>query len=338
MPTDHNTHENQKHSLFPPDDEARKVLQDTYLSPHTSPGRCQQIFNLKRQALAPNSIRTYNYALSKIRSLPITTPGEAMNNLLDLQGLSQRCIALTLTAITRWHHERNLPPPPLTHPHVCDLIKALNKTGNNRTLKAAPFVDRSILMNMLRYWTSHSTAVNTFTNIRNAAFFTIQLWGMTRFSEVANLKPENVVNHDNHITVTIAKSKTDQVARGTQVIIPRESREGIPLAKIITRLKHLTPHDTYLLPSISYEGRVNHNIPISNTAWNLALRKAYQLVAPCPTHPPSSHSLRKSAARLLTDNGISPDIIHEIGRWKSDAHFVYTSPSDSKRLDVIADI
>eukprot|EP00921_Rhytidocystis_pertsovi_P020022 GHVQ01031770.1.p1 GENE.GHVQ01031770.1~~GHVQ01031770.1.p1 ORF type:complete len:171 (-),score=13.49 GHVQ01031770.1:4-516(-) len=170
-------------------------------------------------------------------------------------------------------------------------------------------------MNMLRYWTSHSTAVNTFTNIRNAAFFTIQLWGMTRFSEVAN-----------------------QVARGTQVIIPRESREGIPLAKIITRLKHLTPHDTYLLPSISYEGRVNHNIPISNTAWNLALRKAYQLVAPCPTHPPSSHSLRKSAARLLTDNGISPDIIHEIGRWKSDAHFVYTSPSDSKRLDVIADI
>eukprot|EP00921_Rhytidocystis_pertsovi_P020014 GHVQ01031760.1.p1 GENE.GHVQ01031760.1~~GHVQ01031760.1.p1 ORF type:complete len:147 (-),score=7.18 GHVQ01031760.1:4-444(-) len=146
-----------------------------------------------------------------------------MNNLLGLQGLSQRRIALTLTAITRWHHERNLPPPPLTHPHVCDLIKA----------------------------------------IRNAAFFTIQLWGMTRFS--------------------------------------RESREGIPLAKITTRLKH-------------------------------------QLVAPCPTQPPSSHSLRKSAARLLTDNGISPDIIHEIGRWKSDAHFVYTSPSDSKRLDVIADI
>eukprot|EP00921_Rhytidocystis_pertsovi_P024415 GHVQ01039240.1.p1 GENE.GHVQ01039240.1~~GHVQ01039240.1.p1 ORF type:complete len:214 (+),score=19.30 GHVQ01039240.1:2890-3531(+) len=204
--------------------------------------RSREIVKLRHHALAKNSVRAYNQALAKIQTLPIKTPGEAMDALLDLKGLPHKHLTLTIAAVARWHKERHLPPPPFQHPYVTDLIKAQ----------------------------------------RNAAFFVLQLWGMARFSEIANLKP---------------------------------------LADIVLQAKSQTAKGNHIFPSIAPNKDIDRKCHITNAAWNFALRRAHNNIAPLTKRPLSSHSLRKSAARIPRQ---SPPVSYISFCTQHDAFFTQT--------------
>eukprot|EP00921_Rhytidocystis_pertsovi_P024425 GHVQ01039253.1.p1 GENE.GHVQ01039253.1~~GHVQ01039253.1.p1 ORF type:complete len:293 (+),score=20.45 GHVQ01039253.1:2890-3768(+) len=283
--------------------------------------RSREIVKLRHHALAKNSVRAYNQALAKIQTLPIKTPGEAMDALLDLKGLPHKHLTLTIAAVARWHKERHLPPPPFQHPYVTDLIKALRKTGDNRASRGAEFVHRDTLMQILSYWLRRSRGAEAFTNQRNAAFFVLQLWGMARFSEIANLKPEDLKFHRTHMAVTIRQSKTDQLGTGVELLIPNKSRDGIPLADIVLQAKSQTAKGNHIFPSIAPNKDIDRKCHITNAAWNFALRRAHNNIAPLTKRPLSSHSLRKSAARIPRQ---SPPVSYISFCTQHDAFFTQT--------------
>ena len=73
---------------------------------------------------------------------------------------------------------------------------------------------------------------DTLANLRLAAVCLISFAGFLRFDEVANIRPCDLAFDEDHSTIQIPRSKTDQMRQGNEVIIARTGIDTCPVAML----------------------------------------------------------------------------------------------------------
>lgn len=71
------------------------------------------------------------------------------------------------------------------------------------------------------------TSEETLRSTRDRALLLLGFAGSFRRSELAGLDLEDLTMHDDRVNVNLARSKTDQLGRGRELVIPRAKRAGV---------------------------------------------------------------------------------------------------------------
>jgi integrase len=181
---------------------------------------------------------------------------------------------------------------------------------------------------------------------RDAAWLVVGFFGFLRRSELIALRISDVAVTPSHITITIRRSKTDQVGAGAQVCLAHTSGSGIaiagPIRTLLAILQKQGAHPSSpLFPSWDYHNLCLTHAPLTNgQALAKRLRSfLIELKARFPelrVNPESygMHSLRRGGVVAAWGAGIDLEKIKAHGRWKSDAVRTYLTASLPIKLSV----
>ena len=126
------------------------------------------------------------------------------------------------------------------------------------------------------------------------------------------IRLQDITMFPDRVEVCVPSSKTDQLGRGTTVVIPSQRDINVCPVK---KLKE------YLLVRGSYSGPLFchfDKIPLSRYQFNAALKKALAYLN-IPAQGYKNHSFRIGMATALCADGRSDEEIKRMGRWKSSA-------------------
>lgn len=167
--------------------------------------------------------------------------------------------------------------------------------------------------------------------LRNLVMFILAVSGFLRSSELC----------EGYITISIEKSKTDQLREGRSVVIAESSSITCPcsLLKLYMHKAQIPENsDEYLFRAISASGNHKHlisvNKPICYSTYRQSFKKSFANIVP-DISKYSTHSARSGGATLAASSGISERNLQRHGRWVSvTAKNVYVKDSLSSRLEV----
>ena len=75
---------------------------------------------------------------------------------------------------------------------------------------------------------------NTLTSLHLAAICLISFAGFLRFNKLANIQPCDLQIREDHLTIQIPHSKTDQLHQRNEVVVARTGLETCPVAMLVT--------------------------------------------------------------------------------------------------------
>lgn len=319
--------------MFPEPQAAAQTLRDRLKPPAATTNKewCNAV-TLAQSCLAKNSVRAYQGALSRFSALPWETPGQALLEVAKLRGKPPGQVDLAMAAARKWHQARAIPISNFDHPMVDNMISAVKREGRNPE-KGAIFLKKRDIHGILR----HFIADGSLAARRNATLLIMQYWGDRRFGDVRYLTKKDIrAGPEGSLLCTTWSGKTDQQHKGISFAIPARSSSGLHMVDIIREYTAHLPHGSSLLfPSGRGRNKFDYQNPISLKAWNEALRKAQHAIGIPPPHG-TSHSIRKTATRVLGQAGVQEETVFHIGGWRSDAHRVYTAPSTEDKLHAVA--
>ena len=144
----------------------------------------------------------------------------------------------------------------------------------------------------------------------------IEFFGLLRFSEVANLRFEDISWTSIGFDISIKRSKTDQHARGTFVSISRNSDPLLcPVSLTLLCFKRLNIQHGFLLPS--FKGKQpNFDKPLLYSSALQDLRKALKLVG-IDLSGFGDHSGRRGGTTVAAASGASIDELMLQGCWRT---------------------
>jgi integrase len=182
-------------------------------------------------------------------------------------------------------------------------------------------------------------------NVRLCAMLLLGYAGFLRYSEIANLKMENIKFFPSDIVVNIVSGKTNVYRRGNNVVIAKTNGKACPvswLLKYISLAELRYESEDFIFRAIRYfksknvHKLINVNRPLSYT-------RARELLINCLTvlGLDSSkfclHSLRSGGTIAAAANNISDGLIKKHGRWETDfSKDGYIQDTISNQLSVSA--
>lgn len=167
--------------------------------------------------------------------------------LADEQSVST--IQVKLAAISAAHRLANLPDP--TEAEAVRSVMA----GIRRERGRPPHKKDAITLDMLRSMLEHTP--DTLTGTRDRAILVLGFGGMFRRSEIAALRLEDVTISGSHMTIQIARSKTDQEGRGKLKHFPLLRDEDLcPLRAVQAWLTQAGLQEGYLFRPIDRWGKL----------------------------------------------------------------------------------
>ena len=156
---------------------------------------------------------------------------------------------------------------------------------------------------------------------RTVARMCLAYYAGCRWSDATNLRISHLAFDREGVTVTIPKSKTDQLAKGAQVFIKYADHPACPvilLQDYIAKLRY-GERDGYLQPRINTSKGVQHGIWNTTVSYSTALNDLKIFLASLGLDPSrfGEHSGRHGGATAASDAGVDwPDLMLH-GRWKS---------------------
>lgn len=239
---------------------------------------------------------------------------------LATRGLSPASISQALSAVRTAHRQKGFKEQPDLEGPLA-VLKGHRKNWANaggRTKKAAP-----VLVGPLRDMTD-TCSRDTLTGIRDRAVLTLGWFMMARRSELAALMWADVIENPNGMTVYIAKSKTDKLAKGVEVAIPRNIDPKIDaVAAVRDWRRALTAAGitgAYLFRSIDRHGNVRDKLGAS--AVGRIVMKAVNAAGLPNADMYSAHGLRAGAATQAYVERKPLSAITQQGRWADNSPVV----------------
>ena len=268
----------------------------------------------------------------------VVFPVEATNLALYLQHLgesksSKSAVEEAVHGLS-WAHTMAGIPTPTCSPFVQATLEGLKRTLSKPVCKKSPFT-----IEMLQAIVCDVRKDDTLANLRLAAVCLISFAGFLRFDEVANIRPCDLAFDEDHLTIQIPRSKTDQMRQGNEVIIARTGTDTCPVAmlesymqrgrvQLCSDLKLFRP----IVGGKSEKLRNTGGISYSNMR-ELLKKKLEQLGFPAADF--SLHSLRVGGATAAAAAGVPDRVFKKHGRWKSEsAKDGYVEDSFHERLSV----
>ena len=233
-----------------------------------------------------------------------------------------------------WAHSLSGLPSPTKAPFVQVVQEGLKRSFARPVKKKEPFT-----VEMLRAIATDATEANSLADIRLAAACLLAFAGFLRYDEVSNIRPCDVKFDADHISISIPRSKSDQLCQGDQVVIARLKSVTCPVAMLErymcvakipaeSKLFLFRPIVAGRIPRLRDSGK------LSRTRLTELLREKLTLLG-YPAVEFSPHSLRAGGATAAADAGVPDRIFKRHGHWKSEtAKDGYVKDSLEKRLSV----
>ena len=235
---------------------------------------------------------------------------------IDCTAFSDPRLERTLQGIKRDHNEpARRTRTPLTRPHLLSLLNHLRIHDYNDTVMRAAF----------------TLAFAGFLRIGEFTYRALDLqmgpafpnWFLTKSSI-------RLIQHDEHIELTLPASKTDPFRQGIQLIIAGSHDEACP----VRAMKQLLAMDTHCQETapLFCVGR-REQLPFTRQH---VVEKLQELgtTAGLGQATWNGHSFRRGAATWAAEVGISESQIQTLGRWRSDAYKAYIKYSQEERISL----
>ena len=279
-------------------------------------------------SLAPNTERAYDRAFKEwesyatdeaIPSLPITPIdlGNFVARVADETG-SMSKVNLLIAAVTDRHLAEYLKPPtqdPSFRKMMAGVRRALFRPARQR----AP-LDKEILKDAFDLIEGGGRLQDWRTLCR----MNIEFYGMLRWSEVSELRMEDIKFTNSGMIIYIKRSKTDQVGSGDYVRINMIEEDHCPVE--ITRLYiyklNYGTENGYLQPQIrSYKDGTQAGVWHKKLGYSTALEDLKSYMAMIGRDPANygEHSGRRGGATTASEAGVSWLDLKRHGRWASDS-------------------
>lgn len=213
-----------------------------------------------------------------------------------------------------------------------DVIKVHSKdraSEGARTRRAKP-----ITLDVLRLLLAQCDRT-TVRGQRDAALLVLGYGLMGRRSELADLRIEHLSLGEDWVGVFIPMSKTDQMAQGETVEIPRHLAPDIDVMTIVVEYvaslaqDHIT--EGLLLRRINRWGQVGESMSAESISdITVALAKAAGIT---DAERATAHGLRAGGPTDAAERGVPVPFIAEHGRWSKNSTQVltYVRPADKRR-------
>jgi hypothetical protein len=162
--------------------------------------------------------------------------------------------------------------------------------------------------------------------VRLCALLLLEYAGFLRYSEIANLKMENIKCVPSYIVVNIVSGKTDVYRCWNNVVIAKTNGKAGPvswLVRYISLAELRYDSEDFIFRSIRYF--MSKNVyKLINVNRPLSYIRARELLSNCLSvlgldrSKCCLHSLRSGGTIAAAANNISDTLIKEHGRWKTD--------------------
>jgi integrase len=146
--------------------------------------------------------------------------------------------------------------------------------------------------------------------LRDACIVALGLRAMRRAAELARLRMEDVVFRGGLLRVWIARSKTDQLAKGMEIVIEPMGQDTCPVM-LMRQFLRWRGSGSGLLFRSSTGGKLSSGA-ISSICQRMVKACGRKEVV-------SSHSLRIGGATAAVEGGLMREKVMTIGGWTSDA-------------------
>ena len=285
------------------------------------------------RALAPNTLRTYQFCLKRLQNWLHQSNLELSDRLLAEyliasyeSGLSQSFCSLTVAAV-RWHSSTT-GQAVLLEPITPTVLKAIRRSSEHGVgqVKGLTWKEADQVIYSQRQ-------KNTPAGWRNAALIAIASDALLRVSEIQALEVQNLelnVVQDGFSVLEISRSKTDQMGKGAKM------RLGPPTTDVIERWLDVSRISIgKVFRRLSPKGRVMGN-GLSVDAIRTIIKASISEAGFEGRY--SGHSLRVGSAKSLAERGASLVGMMQDGRWNSPKMLVHyasgelSSRSETSRL------
>lgn len=235
----------------------------------------------------------------------------------------------------KWAHEICGQLDPTSNTFVKNLLESAKRTAKNPVNKKDP-VSKDILIDLCSMY-QYS---NDLTVVRDLVMILLSFSAFLRFSELSQLKCNDVTIKEGYLVLKIRKSKTDQYRAGDEVLVSKGQSLACPYSMFLRYLGLANIEistDMYLFRPLYRSkdkcGLIKVNRPISYTTARECMIKRLKMVA--PELNLGLHSLRSGGATSAANAGVNDRCWKRHGRWKSDSSKDgYVADSVANRLQV----
>lgn len=191
---------------------------------------------LRSSQYAPRTIEAYaaDWAdfekwCSGVGRVPLPATPETVSLYLSAQlpGRKVTTLARRVAAIASRHGAAGFPAP--TTPAVRAFL-----SGARRKTRQKPNRKAAITISELLRVCDHLSGEGTLRSIRDRALLLLGFAGAFRRSELASLDLADIDLHTERIGISLGRTKTDQEARGRELVIPRANRAGLCPVRAVT--------------------------------------------------------------------------------------------------------
>ena len=255
-------------------------------------------------------------------------------HLLD-KGLSSTSI-LSFVYSIKWVHKLNGYEDPTTHVHVINLIET-SKRVSRRPRNKKDHVSAEVVNDLFKQFGSSTDPLL----IRDLCMIILSFSCFLRFNELNNLLCSDVTIFDDHFSLNISKSKTDQYRYGNQVVCSKLGGLACPytaLCKYVKSSSIDTKSGCFLFRPMFRSGKlcklITKNKKLSYTrVKETLLNRVHSITGNKGNF--GLHSFRAGGATAAANSHVVDRCWKRHGRWASDAaKDGYVADSLSNRLTV----
>lgn len=259
-----------------------------------------------------------------------------LTHLLD-SGVSYNVLSATLYSI-KWVHSIN----GLIDPTINSLVRSLMEAG--KRLRSDPVKKKdTINTDMLKQLCDIYRDCDDILHIRDLTMIVLAFAGFLRFSELSQLRCNDIEFKSDYVVLKIRHSKTDVYRAGKEVLIAKGSSSACPynlLKKYLQLTCQSNNSNKYLFRPVNRsKGKaslLSQNKQLSYTRARECMVEKLKSVA--PNLNLGTHSLRASGATMVANadsDGLNERCLMRHGRWKSSvSKNGYIDDSIEKRLAV----
>ena len=251
-------------------------------------------------------------------------------------GATAAQIAAVTAAVAHKHAEASLPSP-TTNSAVKKVLAGLKRATAKPTVQREP-----ITFDILRKMGGAAREVGTLQAWRTFWRINMEFYGLLRWDEVSNIRIKDIAVGPEHMDIQISKSKTDQLKRGTQVRISRQTNEPHACPVNITlmyirMLRYPEGHNGYMQPRICTRGGQQKGIPDTKLCYSNALQELKEMLNSIGIagQQYGEHSGRRGGATAAAEAGAKWTDLKKHGRWNSDtAPQLYIENTERRKSEV----
>lgn len=233
-------------------------------------------------------------------------------------GVGAATIEQGIAAVRRLHREHGHSGLPDTG-RALQVLRGYRRGGAAKQKRRAAPVTVPVLRAML-----DATPTNTVIGQRDAMVLVVGVAAMLRRSELVALQLDQITVDERGLVLYIAESKTDKMARGDEVIIPRGKHTRTDSLALVTAWRELLAeqghHDGALLRSVTRGGKVGGPLHPGGNDVNRIVKAAAGRAGLGDGY--SGHGLRAGGATAAHLGGASIPEIMAQGRWTNPAQVV----------------